>query len=262
MAFLPQNELGRFANGRQRNRRLRSSGYQFTLAIALIVFGMLLFLDNVGLLPMSVISDFWPVIPIAIGISRLFYNRTINGLLWAAFLICMGALLLLVTLHVVHIRNNGTAPLALLFILFGFAALIKTAERGVPGRRQWQNPGFVNWASTDIVNESVVMSSLKRRVETTNFMGGELHNVMGNIEFDLRTAQMAPGARSATIEVECIMGGTKIRVPETWRVSIQAEGIMGNVEDKTIPPRPDQRDHAPTLIITGSAVMGTVEVEN
>lgn len=262
MAFQSENELGAFANRRRSKRRFRSTGYQFTLAVALIVFGILLFLDNVGLLPISLLYNFWPTIPIAIGISRLFYKPTVNSVLWSAFLICVGAVFLLITLHILHIRDNGTAPLALLFITFGFAALIKTVGRGAVPPRQWHNPGFVHWASTDIVNESVVMSSLKRRVESANFMGGELHNVMGNIEFDLRPAQLPPGARSATIDVECIMGATKIRVPESWRVSIQAEGIMGNVEDKTIPPRIDKRDEAPTLIITGSSVMGTVEVEN
>jgi len=262
MAFQSENELGSFLSGRKRNRRIRSAGYQFTLALALIAFGILLFLDNVGVLPIAMLYDFWPVIPIAIGVSRLIYKRTITSALWSAFLICVGAGFLLINLHVLHVRNDGTAPLALLFITFGFAALIKTLDRGAIALRQRHNAGFVHWASTDIVNESVVMSSLKRRVESANFMGGELHNVMGNIDFDLRPAQLSPGARSATLEVECIMGATKIRVPESWRVSIQAEGIMGNVEDKTIPPRLDKREEAPTLIITGSSVMGTVEVEN
>jgi predicted membrane protein len=169
---------------------------------------------------------------------------------------------LLVNLGVVHIRADGTGTLALIFVTVGFATLTRTVDRRAHRGRERPSAGFVHWTSTDIVNESVVMSNLKRRVESANFMGGELHNVMGSIEFDLRPAQLPPGAKSATIEVECIMGATKIRIAENWRVSIQAQGIMGNVEDKTIPPRADIRDQTPTLVITGSAVMGTVEVEN
>jgi hypothetical protein len=35
---------------------------------------------------------------------------------------------------------------------------------------------------------------------------------------------------------------------------------LGNIEDKTIPP--NTGSSAPQLVITGSSVMGTVEIEN
>jgi predicted membrane protein len=262
MPFESEDELAGFANPRKRNRRVRSAAYQLTVAVALIAFGILLFLDNVGFLPVERLYEYWPVIPIALGVSRLIYRPSVVSALWSVFLICVGSVFLLINLHVLHIRNDGTGPLALLFITFGFLALIKTIDKRTIAARQRQFPGFVHWTSTDILNESTVMGSVKRRVESTNFLGGEIHTVLGNIEIDLRAAQLPTGARSATIEVECILGATTIRVPESWKVGVQAQGIMGNVEDKTIPPRADKAESAPVLIVTGSCVMGQVELEN
>jgi hypothetical protein len=73
---------------------------------------------------------------------------------------------------------------------------------------------------------------------------------------------LPPGAKSATIEMECVMASIKIRVPESWRVNVLAQGVLGNIEDKTIPPRPDRTQDAPTLVLTGSSVMSSVELEN
>jgi len=69
-----------------------------------------------------------------------------------------------------------------------------------------------------------------------------------------------PRARSVIINVMTVFGETKLRVPENWRVIVSGSGILGNFEDKTIPPNtgPD----APTLIIAGFAIFGSVQIED
>jgi hypothetical protein len=55
------------------------------------------------------------------------------------------------------------------------------------------------------------------------------------------------------------MGGIHLAVPETWRVTNDVATFMGGAEDKTTPPL---EDDAPTLVLTGFAVMGGIEVRN
>ena len=42
-------------------------------------------------------------------------------------------------------------------------------------------------------------------------------------------------------------GAIELRIPETWRVSMQGTAVFGAYEDKTIPPRPDPGIQTPTL---------------
>jgi hypothetical protein len=244
-------------------RRNRSAGHQLTVALILIALGAVLFLDNVGVLPVHRISEYWPVILIAFGVSKLFYCRRAVSALWSLFFVIMGSLLLLVNLDVIHIRHDdSTWPLSLLCITFGFLALIKTIDR----RRVTRSPGFLpplnQNVSPDVLNESIVLTGINRRVESNNFRGGELQAVLGSIELDLRRAQFPPGVQSATLSIECVLASVEIRLPDTWRVVVQAHTVLANVEDKTIPPRADGNENVPSLIIAGTPVLSSVELEN
>ncbi len=250
-------------SGRQRRYgRAHSPALQLTAALILIAFGALLFLDNVGVLHIQRLYAYWPSIFIVLGVAKLIQRRTAVSVLWSFFLIGAGSIFLLINLDILHIHNDGTWPLALLFLALGFSALIKTVDRRSIAARQQTLPVFDQSGTPGILNESVVLGSLKRRVESANFFGGEMHCVMGSIELDLHGAQLAPGATSATVEVECVLGSIKVRVPEMWRVSVQAQSVLGNVEDRTLGPRVDKSQDAPTLIFTGSSVMSSLELEN
>lgn len=252
-----------FVVGSQRRcRRTRSAAYQLTVAVVLIAFGTLLFLDNIGVLPIQRIYEYWPVILIAFGGAKLIYRPTLIGALWSLFLIATGSLFLLVNLDILHIRHDNTWPLSLLFITFGFLALIKTLDRRSVTLRQAQLPNINVAANPDVLNESVTLGSIERRVESNNFQGGELHSVLGSMEIDLRRAQFPPGARSATLIVDCVLSSAEIRIPDTWRVSVQAQSMLGNVDNRTIAPRADNGNELPTLIIAGNCVLGSVELEN
>jgi hypothetical protein len=110
------------------------------------------------------------------------------------------------------------------------------------------------------LTDFTLMGSVKRRVDTDDFRGGNALSVLGNIELDLRHARIAEPGQTTYLEVSAILGGAKIRVPDTWRVQIRGASIMGNYEDKTIPPNVGV--NAPTLVITGFSLMSTIEIED
>ena len=251
---------------RRRCRRTRPAAYQLTVAVVLIAFGALLFLDNIGVLHIQRIYEYWPVVVIAFGGAKLIYRPSLTGAVWSLFLIGVGSLFLLVNLDIFRIRHDSTWPLSLLFITFGFLALVKTLDRRSLTLRHAEVPNSsldsgvaVN---ADVLNESVTLGGIERRVESIKFQGGELHSVLGSIEVDLSRAQLPPGWPSITLFIECVLANMEIRIPDIWRVSVQAHTVLGNIENKTIAPRMNPGDEPPTLIITGSCVLGNVELRN
>ncbi|WP_231642589.1 DUF1707 domain-containing protein [Nocardia sp. NRRL S-836] len=87
-----------------------------------------------------------------------------------------------------------------------------------------------------------------------------LHNavaVMGGIELDLTHALFAE--QEVTISVFAFWGGVEIRVPDDINVKVDGFGFMGAFEDRA--PARRYIPGAPTVRITGLALMGGVEVK-
>jgi hypothetical protein len=69
-----------------------------------------------------------------------------------------------------------------------------------------------------------------RRAPDREFKGGEITTVLGGNDLDLRNTEV-PAGTDVTIDVFTMMGGTTIRVPENWRVDLQARAVLGEVRD-------------------------------
>ena len=81
--------------------------------------------------------------------------------------------------------------------------------------------------------------------------------VMGGTQLDFREAVLGPGVTE--IQVFTVMGGVDIIVPPGLNVESHGVALLGGFEhkaDATMHPDP----HAPTLRITGLAIMGGVDV--
>jgi hypothetical protein len=109
------------------------------------------------------------------------------------------------------------------------------------------------------MREASVFGGGKRQVNTQDFTGGHIDAVFSGYQIDLRGATMA--ADSATLNIGAVFAGIEIRIPETWSVVIEGDGVFGTLEDKTIQPSP-QTPGLKRLIIKGAAVFGSVEIKN
>jgi predicted membrane protein len=238
--------------------------YGSAFALILIVAGTLLFLDNLGVLPIQHIEAYWPLALVVWGALMIEHRRSAHVVIWASTLIVAGILLVLGNLHILHVTAGVIWPLALI----AFGAMLLT------GRCEWPTPNWSqarrDWKSStrqanffgDKVSESVVFSSAERRVESPNFEGGKLEAVFGGIELDLTLATITRPDRRAVIKADAVFGGIEIAVPRTWRVERMGNAVFGAFEDKTIPPRPEPGIEPPTLVIRGDAVFGAVIVKN
>ena len=113
--------------------------------------------------------------------------------------------------------------------------------------------------NANVLEEIAVFGSVKRKLDTSEFEGGEIRTFFGEVKIDLRRSGIA-SQQPVTIDATAIFGAIKVRVPDTWRININGIGVLGAYEDKTIPP--NQITGAPLVNITGLSMFGSVEIEN
>jgi hypothetical protein len=109
---------------------------------------------------------------------------------------------------------------------------------------------------SDSFSDVAIMSGVKRANLSKDFRGGEATAVMGGIELDLRNATM--DRPEAVLDVSTVMGGVRIRVPDTWTVVSRVNSVMGGYKDNTRHPEND--DHR--LVLKGTVLMGGLQVSN
>jgi hypothetical protein len=253
-----QQEIRDQAHSRISARRGGPAKQGIVVGVLIIAAGVLLFLDNIGLLRFHNIWEFWPVGLIALGVAKLLDCRGISGRAWASLWILFGTALLLCNLRMLRLDWDVIWPLGIVGV--GVMMLVNALERrSLPAVKSAPLSGISSSETT--FNAWATFGAIKRRIETQNFQGGEAVAVFGGVELDLRRAVMAPGVKEVVIDANATFGGIEIRAPEAWLVVTQGLGIFGGYEDKTVPPRTPEGD-PPRLVIKGYAVFGGVTVRN
>jgi predicted membrane protein len=266
---------------------------RFVAGAILIVLGVLFLLDNLDVLNAREVLRFWPLILIALGLTRLLAPRRPEDLTGAVVLLFLGGVFLLRTLHVPWFRLRSVWPLLLVLIggmiiwqgLRGRSSSAaappppgplpdpapespKPPEPG-PSERAAQGAlaGLVATrglragaeARDSVLSEFALMGGGELVVHSQDFRGGEVTAIMGGFEIDLRGAAIA--GDSATIEIFTLFGGIELKVPQEWYVVLQGTPILGMFAN-TAKPRPESSAPRKTLILKGAAIMGGVEVKN
>jgi len=84
----------------------------------------------------------------------------------------------------------------------------------------------------------------------------KLFSLMGGSNLDFTDAEFCHP--TMTIDITCILGGETIYVPEGVNVISKAFAVLGSIENST-PSTADR--NAPTIVIEGTVVLGSVEVK-
>ena len=216
-----------------------------------VVIGCLLLLDNLGIFRFHDVWQYWPVLLVAWGVSRIVDSRTPSGWVWGAMVSLIGAFLLLDTLDIIVFNWQVVWPLIL--IAFGVSVLVRALERN----RIRAGAGF---PAAPIVGTHAFFSDNKSGSDAKDFSGGQATAIFGAARFDLRNASMT--VDEAVIDVNVVFGEAEVRVPETWIVINRAAVVFAAVNDKTNHPRPDPNIKTPRLVITGVSVFGAITLRN
>lgn len=268
----------RWAGGR---RHSGSGG--LVIGVILAGIGVLLLLQNLGILYIDDLWRYWPVILIAVGMTKVVTSFAFGGRVWGAVVAFVGVVFLLDNLNI--IRGNVWNYLwPAVLIAVGVGMLVRSIDRG--NRWDWWNPpppvnaggatpgpgsgmgplGTVSAGSSisggslqNTLSEYAFFGGIRRRIDSQDFEGGDVLAIFGGIRVDMDRA----GTKKDEIRIEAnaLFGGVDFRVPDTWAVTVRGVGIFGGYEDKTVEPRPTE-GKSPHLIITGVAVFGGVTVKN
>lgn len=223
---------------------------RLVMGLALVAAGVLWTLDNLGYTDADQILRWWPVLLLAVGLMKLTGVGMDKQTSLGAFLTIAGALLLLDEAGVVNVSFRILWPL--LFIFMGVQITLRALRGGAAG------PAAAGADADDYVRSFAVMGAVTRRNDSQTFRGGELTAVMGGIELDLTNA--IPAGGRAVVDLFAIWGGIDIRVPEDWRVEIDATPVMGAVESKArVTPGIEPIG---TLVLRGLVIMGGVEIKH
>jgi predicted membrane protein len=237
---------------RMAGHRYRSGSHGIFFGAIVVAIGVLLLLDNLGIFRFHDVWQYWPVLLVAWGISRLVDSNSPSGYVWGGVVTLVGAFLLLDTLDIISFNFAVIWPL--LLIAFGVSVLVKALERNRI------RAGGPQYPTSPVVDTHAIFSDNKSGTDAKDFQGGQATAVFGAARFDLRNASMT--VDEARIDVNVVFGEVEVRVPETWSVINRASVLFAGVNDKTIHPKPDPAVKTPRIIITGSVVFGGITLRN
>jgi predicted membrane protein len=225
-------------------RHRRGITPRLVLGLLIMLAGILLALDNLGLLDAGLFLRFWPLALVVLGVVKLTAaapgSRPQGGVFW----IVLGGVLLAFNLGYL----NWPRLWAFLFVFVGASIAWRAVRAPVPMARGSQG-------STGI-DMMALLGGAKTVSNSPDFRGGQALAFMGGCEIDLRRARIAQG--EATLDVFAFWGGIEIRVPEEWEVVNRVNAVLGGSDNKTrIEPGTQQR-----FVLTGTVIMGGVEVKN
>lgn len=220
---------------------------KLVIGIAVVLLGLALTLDNLGVVSSHAILRFWPLALIAIGIAKI---RQAEGSATAGYvLVVAGTLIQLMVLGGRHI-DELIGPLIVVSAGIFIVLHALKGHRKIPPELQ---------QSSAFVRGTAIFSAFKHRHQGAGFRGGELTALFGGFEVDLRTATM--DGDSARVDAFVMFGGGEIRIPEGWEVQVQATALFGGVDNKVLPPATFTEGPRPRLILTGLVLFGGIELK-
>lgn len=187
--------------------------------------------------------NLWPIGLIVAGGLVWLANR--NNWVWATILALAGAIALINSYTDLNL-NIWTLIWPAIMIAIGISIIVR-------GGKSSRSKG--NEISIDETDQFALLSGAEHRVTSKNYLGGKATAVMGGVELDLRDVVIK---KQAVIDVFVLMGGVEIKAPAGVRVKSDAGAILGGIEIKSDTKATNE---SPVLIITGTVVMGGVEVK-
>lgn len=107
---------------------------------------------------------------------------------------------------------------------------------------------------SDELDLVTIMGGRALRSRSDSFLGGNCLTVLGGLDLDLRRANLGP--TGADLDLVIVCGGTRLEVPEGWRVTVSSRSIAAGI-DSPVPP--DDAD-APHLRIRALVIAGGLQV--
>ena len=244
---------------------------RMVMGLIVVGLGVLFLLENLGIVYVRNVWEFWPIILIMLGLARMGTCASASGRTSGLVLVAVGGIFLASNLGYLS-WDLWRFFWPVILILAGVGLLLRGMDRDYRAGPPWGDWDPNRWKSfardfgpmrdTDqnTVHQWAFFGGSRRRVDSQNFEGGEALAIFGGIRIDLR--QAASPKDEIHLEANALFGGVDIRVPESWGVIMRGMGIFGGFEDGTRARISGLPAGKPTLVVTGMAVFGGVTVKN
>jgi hypothetical protein len=261
------------------NSRRNYPGRHLFGGVLLVVIGGIFLLGNMGLVDPHEVFQFWPVIFIVMGVSRMIASGDDYGHSGGIFWILLGCFLLSGSVEAFRGIWRNIWPMLLIGLggfLLSRSMMFKHGRPpdppvpgGTGGSTSGPGPAASGIAagpsstqgaatsSNSILSAMAILGGVERKNNCQDFRGGDVTAVMGGCHIDLRGASITP-MHEPVLDVFAMWGGIEIWVPPDWTVISKVAPILGGYEDQTTPPK----DESKRLVVRGSVVMGGIEVRN
>jgi predicted membrane protein len=226
------------------------------LGLLLIAVGGVLIAENLNLLSyeMSHVLISLPMLLVVLGLFNIARKSYTPGYI----LVAIG--LFFLTPRILDVpedfyRNFWPAVLIIIGILF---IVQKTRTHTVhPQAHQWRENIVSETDRSDYINETAILGGRNYTLISDHFIGGKISSVLGGSKINLLNCTPSPGC---TLDVEIILGGTKLIVPEDWNIKMETTSILGGFEDKRLNSSIGKVDPSKTMIIKGTCILGGGEI--
>ena len=224
-------------------RRPPIASFRLVAGLAVVAVGLLLVFDQLGYETARYL-EYWPVGLIALGLVRALGRRPQDWIL-ALLLVGVGSWILLYNLD--YLQEEPWQYFWPLILLFLGGNLVYGALR----------PKHAGAAADSHASVYAVLSGTDRKIASEDFRGADVTAIMGGGTIDLRRAKIPSG--HAEVRALAFWGGVEVRVPPDWRIEFGVLPILGGYDDET---RQEPGPDSPTLKISGSVIMGGLDIKN
>jgi predicted membrane protein len=222
-------------------------------ALLLIGIGVLLLLNQNGILRIADVWRLWPLVLVIGGLVRLTQYGSSSKFM-GVLMIALGAVLELAEFHLIPYRVFDLWPLGIIAVglLLLWQSLQPKEVR--EDTRTWPHARVSG--ALPVAENLSIFGGGERRISDQEFSRAEILAIFGGYKLDLRKAKIQD--KTAVIDATAVFGGVEIIVPETWNVVVRGVGIFGGYGDETH----HTAEPAPDLVVQGVAIFGGVVIKN
>ncbi len=232
---------------------------RLVVGLFIMALGALFLLDNMRIVDFGDVIRFWPLAPIAIGLTMVLQPRGSTNRGVGGFLMVAGTWMLLYDFDIVPYSFWDGWPVVLIGVgaWLVYRAIAEpaapTARGGVPAGPSSIDPRVTGDSTLSAFG---FLGGVVRKSTSRAFQAADATAIMGGCTIDLRDADLGP--EPAVVDAFAFWGGIEVLVPPNWVVINKVLPLLGSAEDNTRQtPEPGKE-----ILIRGTVLMGGLEIRN
>lgn len=232
----------------------KKSNKRLIFGILLVLFGSVIIINNLGLIPLCIEPYIfsWKTLLITIGVLGLMFKSSKTT---SIILISIGAFFMLPDIFNIPIETRKLFW-PTIFIVIGLIIILQGKK--MKNHFSQHQEAIDDEGTVDVM---AIFGGSKRIIRNKNFAGGKVTSIFGGTEIDLTNAELHE--TGGILDLFNIFGGLKLIVPNDMEVQVEVISILGGFHDK----RPQSKvmdpiENKKTLRIQGIVIFGGGEIKS